>query len=63
MMGQDRLAIANDIIDEIIKDLRDRRGFRHLLESIEMEDPDTYKDIHDTLAHITATILNDYDVR
>lgn len=54
--------VAQSIVDEILNDLRDRRGFRHLLESIELEDPQTYNEIRDTLVNKVAEVLEKEDM-
>jgi len=47
-----RQELAQIIVQQILKDLRDRKGFRHLLESIELEDEETYQEIVTTLVSI-----------
>jgi hypothetical protein len=45
---------AVTVADKIIADLRGRRGFRYLLEDIELEAPDAYEEIK---ASIVAILL------
>ena len=47
-----RQELAQVIVQQILKDLGDRRGFRHLLESIELGDNETYQEIVTTLVSI-----------
>jgi hypothetical protein len=50
-----RQELAQTITQRILKNLSDRRGFRHLLESIELEDSETYQEI---VTDITSIIEN-----
>ena len=47
-----RQELAQIIVQQILRDLRDRKGFRHLLESIELEDEETYQEIVTSLVSI-----------
>ena len=47
-----RQELAQIIVQQILRDLRDRKGFRHLLESIELEDEETYQEIVTDLTSI-----------
>lgn len=49
---------AQVIVSKILENLRDRRGFKHLLESIEMEDPETYAEIQYDLINIVEKELD-----
>lgn len=42
------LPAATEIVDAIIRDLKDRRGFRHLWEDIEIEDEEIAEEIRNT---------------
>lgn len=53
----DNNELATIIVNLIITDLRDRRGFKFLLESIELEDKETYDEIIATLLQITENML------
>lgn len=50
---------SKEIVEIILKDLSDRRGFRHLLESIELEDPETYQEIISTLEEKVASYISE----
>jgi hypothetical protein len=53
-----RQELAQLIVSKILEDLKDRRGFRHLLESIELEDEETYKEIQQSLINkVEDTLL------
>lgn len=49
--------IASKVVVEVLKNFRDRRGFRHLLDSLQVEDEDTYKEIVDSLVEGVQKIL------
>lgn len=44
--------LAQLIVQQMLHELRGRRGFRHLLESIELEDSETYQEIITNLVSI-----------
>lgn len=52
---------AQIIVQKILEDLRDRKGFKHLLESIELEDEETYQEIVATLVTITENEIALWD--
>jgi hypothetical protein len=45
--------MTTDLVDAVLAELRGRRGFRHLLESIEIEDPETWTELR---AGLTAAL-------
>lgn len=54
--------VATDIVIKVLENLKDRRGFRHLLESIELEDEETFKEILDSLKADIIKLLGDYGI-
>jgi len=52
---------AQIIVQKILENLRDRQGFKHLLESIELEDEDTYNELVATLVDITENEIDLWD--
>jgi hypothetical protein len=57
-----RFLVAVQIVDAVLANFKDRRGFRHLLESIELEDEDTFNDIRNTLTQDIFKILKKEDM-
>ena len=51
--------LAQTIVQKILENLKDRRGFRHLLESIELENPEIYQEIVTDLVSITENTMKE----
>lgn len=52
-----REELAKTIVSKILENLHDRRGFKYLLDDIEIEDPDTYTEIKDQLEAIVLEVI------
>ena len=52
-----REQLAKFIVKKQLENLKDRRGFRHLIEEIELDDKETYDEIVDTLEDIVVKAI------
>lgn len=52
------IQLAERTTEEIFQNLRDRRGIKHVLENIELDFPNVYKEIKEEIKQI---IINNYE--
>ncbi len=51
--------VVEVVLEGVMDELRGRRGFRHLLEKIEIEDPETYQELTEALKQQIRQALDD----